>query len=399
MHFPSSCPFLSDDLTGLFLWGKLLLSEKGTDWRKAWFINSSLSSSTRFELFSSCVPSLFVQLYRIRTVVGGNGGDFSGDGGLAIHASLNNPTGLHVCSDGRLLIADTRNHRVREVSSGGIIRTIAGTGEHGISQDGLPALSSKLKCPRYITVDRTGRILFTDPNNNRICALHSDGTLHSLSLNSQVPQTGQYKFEEPDGLVVTTDGRILFTLTGSSLVQELNTDGRIRTLAGTGEGRFQEGILATQSRLHEPRGMCLDVDGTVLFADCRNHCILRIDSFGNLQRVAGRHDSKAGRLDFNLMEDSNDPKQASLLFPEDVSVDSIGRIWIVDSGNHCVRMIGEDGVLRVVTGIGELEDKRDYETAEQAELSFPRCVRVHDDGRVFIADTYNHCVRVLEGWF
>ena len=105
----------------------------------------------------------------ITTLAGTGVSGFSGDGGPATSAQLQNPHGLALDASGRLYIADWMNNRVRQVAPGtGIITTLAGTGVLGFSGDGGPATSARLHAPRRVAVANSGAVLITDEYNHRI---------------------------------------------------------------------------------------------------------------------------------------------------------------------------------------------------------------------------------------
>jgi uncharacterized protein (TIGR03437 family) len=104
----------------------------------------------------------------ITTVAGTGIGAFSGDGGPAINAQLNNPTGVALDAAGNIYIADNRNFRIRMVSANGNITTIAGKAASGYSGDGGPATSASLKFPTGVSVDSSGNVYVADNQNSVI---------------------------------------------------------------------------------------------------------------------------------------------------------------------------------------------------------------------------------------
>jgi sugar lactone lactonase YvrE len=124
------------------------------------------------------------------TTVAGNGSTgFSGDGGPATSARLNYPKGTEIAPDGSLYIADNNNHRVRRVDPhSGIITTVAGTGAAGFSGDGGPATAARLDEPRNIALDTVGRLYIVDQNNGRIRRVDTDGRISTFAAGFAMPR-------------------------------------------------------------------------------------------------------------------------------------------------------------------------------------------------------------------
>jgi uncharacterized protein (TIGR03437 family) len=125
----------------------------------------------------------------IITTIAGNGsgtpanGAFSGDGGPAVLASLNNPTALTVTSAGDIYFADQFNHRIRKIAVDGTITTVAGNGTAGFSGDGGPAVSATLNYPGGMTVDAAGNLYFNDDINFRTRRISTTGTITTIAGN------------------------------------------------------------------------------------------------------------------------------------------------------------------------------------------------------------------------
>ena len=133
----------------------------------------------------------------IRRVAGGGCGIYScagflGDGGPATNAGVNGPQGLTVDAAGNIFIADSQNHRIRKVTPGGIITTVAGSsplpGPGGFSGDGGPAVNAQLNYPVDVAVDRTGNLYIADYENQRIRRVSPDGIISTIAGNG----TGGY---------------------------------------------------------------------------------------------------------------------------------------------------------------------------------------------------------------
>ena len=158
---------------------------------------------------------------------GSRSGGFRGDGGLATSARLNGPTGVAVDDAGNLYIADQGNHRIRLVTTGGLIATVAGTGRRGYSLGGGLAVSAQLSSPSAVAVDTDGNLYIADTGNNRI--------------------------------------------------RKVTPEGLISTIAGTGTKGFSgDGGPATAAELHFPTGVAVDADGNIYIADQLNHRIRKL---------------------------------------------------------------------------------------------------------------------------
>ena len=104
----------------------------------------------------------------ISTIAGTGEPGFGGDGGPAVEAQLNSPTGVAADAAGNLYIADWLNYRIRKVDSAGTITTIAGTGEQGFGGDGGTATEARLGRITGVATDAAGAVYFTDWDNHRI---------------------------------------------------------------------------------------------------------------------------------------------------------------------------------------------------------------------------------------
>jgi sugar lactone lactonase YvrE len=173
----------------------------------------------------------------IITTIAGNGiQGFSGDGGIAIAAKLDSPTGIAVAADGRVFIADTHNQRIRAIATDGTITTIAGTGVAGFSGDGASALAAKLSLPRSLAIDASGNILIADSNNQRIRSINTQGIITTIvgsgvqgvSPDDNVAVTASLNTPRAVAASVSTIG---FTDTSNKLVREIAANGEIYTVA------------------------------------------------------------------------------------------------------------------------------------------------------------------------
>ena len=253
----------------------------------------------------------------VTTVAGG----YLGDGHKATEASLNvQSLGSHIAFDGsgNLYIAETANHRVRKVSTKGIITTVAGTGIVGYSGDGGPATAAQLQYPGAVVVDSTGNIFIADSLNGVIRKVDTSGTISSLHPNG-IPFSGRYIFGNGGGMAIDRADNVYFS-DGFTVIWKLDSSGNATIAAGTlfGFGYWGDGGAATQALLLLPAGVAVDITGNLYIADWLNKRIRKVDTSGIITTIAG-----TGASGFS--GDGGPATAASLNLPVDVAADSAGK--------------------------------------------------------------------------
>ena len=326
----------------------------------------------------------------ITTFAGAGTGGFSGDGGPAEKASLNLPSGVALDSAGVLYIADYQNHRVRRVGVDGVITTFAGTGEAGFSGDGGPAVQARLNFPSGVAVDVRGNVYIVDTQNHRIRRVGPDGVVATFAGTGEAGFSGdggpavQARLSFPSGVAVDARGNVY--ISGNHRIRRVGPDGVIATFAGTGEPGFSgDGGPAEKARLNYPRGMAVDARGVVYIAEWSNHRIRRVGPDSVITTLAGR-----GGPGFS--GDGGLAAFAQLNAPTGVAVDAKGNIYIADSFNYRVRRVS-GGLITTAAGAGTRDFSGDRGPAVQAGLSLTAGVAVDAKGNIYIADYNNHRIR------
>ena len=197
--------------------------------------------------------------------------------------------------------------------------------------------------------------------------------------------------KEPDDPVLDPFGRLYFVDTGHNRIRVIEPGGTIRTVAGTGDYGFGgDGGPATAARLASPTGIMLDVDGSLLIADKDNQRVRRVSRNGVISTVAGTGDR-------GYSGDGGPAIDAELGDPTSIALDGDGRIYLVDVFNNCIRRIDHDGTIRTVAGNGKAGGAGDGGLATAAQLSRPGGVVADSAGRLYIADNDNNRVRRVDG--
>jgi len=277
------------------------------------------------------------------TTIAGNGTQgFSGDGDAPTSAQLSLPAAVFGDTSGVLYLVDTGNHRIRRISAAGdTITTIAGTGTAGFSGDGEAATSARLNAPAGIYVDASGNVYLADTGNHRIRKISSSGIITTIAgrdttagLFIDDTTATAATLSAPSGVFVDTAGNIYIADTNNHRIRRIAAgDSSITTVAGTGDPGFAgDGDLPIQARLAFPAAVFGDSAGALYVADRFNNRVRRINPSGNITTVAGTGDFGGGG-------DGGAANLAQLANPSGVFLDRAGRLFIADAGNHRIRRV------------------------------------------------------------
>jgi sugar lactone lactonase YvrE len=332
---------------------------------------------------------------RIDTTAGRGETGYSGDGGPARSAMLNEPRSVAVDGAGIVYLADSLNHCVRRVDLEGRITTLAGTGVAGYSGDGGPAASAQLDWPQGVAVEQTGRYLFiADTSNHRIRLVDLTTGMISTAAGTGVSgfsgdgavATGA-ALNAPKGVLTGPDGTWWIADSGNDRVRQVSPSAVIVTIAGTGAAGFSgDGGQATLAQFDGPRGLARDAAGNLYIADDNNDRVRRVGPDGVVATVAGN-----GTTGF--AGDGGPATGAALARPRDLVVTSAGDLYIADSANNRIRHVSPAGVIGTISGTGRASYGGDGGPAAKASLFLPRGLGLAPNGDLYVADTYNDRVR------
>lgn len=334
----------------------------------------------------------------ITTIAGTGTAGYSGDGGPATSAQINNISGIALDDSGNLFIADAHNDRVRRVdASTGVITTVAGTGNGGYSGDGNQATSAQLNYPSGVVVDGSGDLYIAEYFNRRVRKVDaSTGVITTVAGTGDAGYSGDggpatsAQLRDPVGVAIDGSGNLYIADQSDERVRKVNAStGVITTVAGTGSyGYSGDGGPATSAQLNFPSGVAKDASGNLYIADNSNNLIRKVDaSTGIITTVAGN------RIN-GYNGDGGPATSAQLNFPFDIAFDGSGNLYIADRENHRIRKVdASTGVITTVAGTGINGYNGDGFMATSAQLNYPSGVAVDGSGNLYIADVRNHRIR------
>jgi sugar lactone lactonase YvrE len=332
----------------------------------------------------------------IATIAGNGTAGYGGDGGAAINAELNFPSGVAVDSSGNVYIADAYNQRVRKLTvSTGKISTIAGNGIPGYTGNSGAATSAELSNPSGVAVDSSGNIYIADTDNDSVRKVTaSSGVIAAFAGNGTYGYSGDNgpavnaQLALPYGVFVDSSGNVEIADSGNSVIRKVTALTLvITTVAGNGSpGYSGDGAQAMSAALYDPAGVSADAVGNIYIADDFNGRIRKVTaSTGVINTVAGST-SYGG--------DGGPATRALFYYPGGMRVDASGNLYIADTINDAIRKVtASTGIITTIAGNGTCCYSGDGGPATSAQLYYPNDVALDSSGNIYIADTYNSLVR------
>jgi streptogramin lyase len=336
--------------------------------------------------------------WRIETFAGNGKQGFSGDGGQATEAQIDNPFGVVRGPDGAVWFCEYTGQRIRRVAADGTISTFAGSGKKGYSGDGGPALEATFNLPHELRFDREGHLYVVDMSNHAVRRIDAKTRVITTIAGTGAPgysgdggPANAAQLKQPHSIQFGPDGHLYICDIGNHVIRKVDLKSmQISTFAGTGTpGPTPDGSPIVGTPLKGPRSLDFDATGNLWLATREGNQVFKFDvAAGRIHHVAGTGAS-------GFTGNGGPAKAATLKGPKGISIDRAGNAWLADTESHSVRKIElASGNLQLVAGTGEKGDGPDGDPL-RCPMARLHGIFVDADGSVFIGDSEAHKVRVL----
>jgi sugar lactone lactonase YvrE len=384
----------------------------------------------------------------IITTVAGNGtGGFSGDGGAATNANLNQPDGVSVSGSGNLYIADYYNSRIRMVNTNGVIMTVAGNGTSGYSGDGGAATNAHLYFPSDVTFDMLGNLFIADYNNNRIRKVDTNGIITTVAgggsggdggaaTNASLANPSHVAFDASGNLYISQSGCIRKVLAYASYptlkLNNLTTNNAgnytVVVTGASGSVTSSVAVLAIDTITTQPVSQTVlngsDATFSVAAASTApfgyawyfNGALLNPDATNATLTLRHVTTNDAGSYTVVITNLYGNVTSAvatlAVVFPPSILSQPAGQtVWVGSNAAFSVTAGGTgpfnyqwqlngsnvvNHIIATVAGNGSAAYAGDGGAATSASLNYPYGVAMDSSGNLYVADTGNNRIRRVD---
>ena len=291
----------------------------------------------------------------ISTFAGTGAAGFSGDGGLATAATFNSPSGVALDSHGNVYVTDILNSVIRKINTSGIISTIAGNRIPGYSGDGGPATAAEIENPYFIAFDKSDNMYYGD-YNNVVRKISSSGIITTIAgMGGKAGYSGDggpataAELNTVYGITCDDTGNVYFNDVLNYRIRKISISGIITTYAGTGVNGFSgDGGPAISAKIYNYYGMEMDPGNNLYFKQGSNY-VRKITNTGIIEYVAGIPTS-------GYSGDGGPATAAEFRSASFGNTDKYGDIFICDEGNYVIRKIQGLGGNDTLTGYAYIDN-------------------------------------------
>ena len=335
------------------------------------------------------------------TITNPNGNLTSVAAALAVAPALSFTAPMGVVSDasGNLYVSDRADHAIWKVSFSASAQAWTKTllaGVEGVpgSVDTAPGVTALFRNPSALALDpTTGNLLVADTGNSTIRQIAPNGTVTTLAGTAGMPGAVDAKgalarFNAPSGLAVVVNGGVYggayIADSQNHTIRFLATDGTVSTYAGMAGQPGHTDASGTSAQFDQPTGLALAASGTLYVADYGSSCIRKVASGAQVSTLSGVANTPGFINGGGTIAEFNQPAG--------IALDATGNLWVADTYNHVIRMIAPDGTTSGIAGAGSLGNADG--TNSTALFDLPSGITaVTSSGNLVVADTANHMLR------
>jgi sugar lactone lactonase YvrE len=306
-------------------------------------------------------------------------------------SAFNLPFGMVTDSHGNVFVADTGNHTIRKIAVDGVVSTFAGTPGINGTTDGT-GTAALFRNAEGIAIDSADNVYVADTYNHTIRKITPAGVVTTLAgtagSSGSTDATGTAAmFSYPQALVLDSNGNIFVADSNNHTIRKIDTNNVVTTFAGSPGSAGTTDATGTSARLSGPAGIAIDAFDNLYVSDTNNHTIRVISPSGVVTTLAGTAGA-SGATDAT-------GTSASFYRPQQLSIDSVGNLYVSDSNNRAIRKIDTNGVVTTYAGTAGSTGSVDG-NGSAARFNFPFGVAVDKtSGLVYVSDTYNYGIRKI----
>lgn len=325
------------------------------------------------------VLSALVSTFTFTTLAGSAGTVVNGQDGTGADAAFDAPRGIAVDRAGTIYVADTRNNTIRKITSSGVVTTLAGTAGTEGSTNGTGA-DARFNEPFGIAVDDAGNVYVADASTNSIRKITAAGVVTTFAGGGAPGSTDGTgtgaRLDEPRGICIDSNGTLYVADYDNHTIRKITSAGVVTTIAGQADVPGNSDGTGTAASFRGPMGIAVDSAGIIYVADTGNKSIRRIDTTGTVTTL-----TLAG---------------TSLSEPRGIAVTASGTLLVADYGSHSIRSVTASGAVTTLAGAIESPGTSDGSTTA-ARFHYPSALAVTSAGTIYIADTENDTIRGISG--
>ncbi len=335
--------------------------------------------------------------YTFSTLAGPLNGFAGSTDGTGSVARFSSPNGVAVDASGNVYVADTLNSTIRKMTAAGVVTTLAGNASNRGSTDGTGS-AALFRYPQGVAADTKGNVYVADTTSHTIRKITSAGVVTTVAGRPLEPGSNDGTgtaalFNYPYGVAVDANDNVYVADRNNHTIRQINSVGVVSTLAGgAGSSGSMDGG-GSAARFNSPSGIAVDTLGNVYVADTGNQLIRKITSAGAVTTLVG----SAG------ISGSADGIGSAARFnaPSSVAVDASGKLYVADSGNSTIRKITTAGVVTTLGGSAGTSGGTNG-TGSAARFGYARGVAADAAGNAYVADSQNNSIRygipAIQAW-